>query len=71
MRKTLLCIVVTALTMLGITGTSALPAAAAGSCGTTATAPTYTHVIWIWMENHSLGDIIGNTSQAPYLNSLA
>ena len=23
------------------------------------------------MENHSLGDIIGNTSQAPYFNSLA
>ena len=23
------------------------------------------------MENHSFGDIIGNTSQAPYLNSLA
>jgi hypothetical protein len=23
------------------------------------------------MENHSLGDIIGNTSQAPYINSLA
>ncbi len=23
------------------------------------------------MENHSFGDIIGNTAQAPYLNSLA
>jgi hypothetical protein len=70
-RKTLVCIAVTALAMLGITGVSALPAAAAGPCGTTATAPAYQHVIWIWMENHSLGDIIGNTSQAPYLNSLA
>jgi len=28
-------------------------------------------VIWIWMENHSYGDIIGNTAQAPYINSLA
>src|SRR5262249_48878039 len=37
-----------------------------------ATAPhTYQHVIWIWMENHSFGDIIGNASQAPYINSLA
>ena len=71
MRKTLLCIAVMALAMLGITGTSAWPAAAAGPCGTTATAPAYKHVIWIWMENHSLGDIIGNTSQAPYENSLA
>ncbi|HET9893898.1 MAG TPA: alkaline phosphatase family protein [Streptosporangiaceae bacterium] len=47
------------------------PAAATGPCGTTTTAPTYKHVIWIWMENHSFTDIIGNTSQAPYLNSLA
>jgi len=42
-----------------------------GPCGTVTTAPTYTHVIWILMENHSLGDIIGNTAQAPYLNTLA
>ncbi|MDX6417437.1 MAG: phosphatidylinositol-3-phosphatase [Trebonia sp.] len=46
-------------------------AAASGPCGTASTPPTYRHVIWIWMENHSLGDIIGNTSQAPYINSLA
>ncbi|MCW2891466.1 MAG: acid phosphatase [Actinomycetia bacterium] len=52
--------------------TPASPAAAAsGPCGTATTPPTYRHVIWIWMENHSLGDIIGNTSQAPYINSLA
>ena len=42
----------------------------AGPCGTLASAPSYSHVIWIWMENHSFGDIIGNT-QAPYINSLA
>jgi hypothetical protein len=35
------------------------------------TPPTYTHVIWILMENHSYGDIIGNTAQAPYINALA
>jgi phospholipase C len=46
-------------------------AAAAGPCGTAATPPTYTHVIWILMENHSFGDIIGNTAQAPYINSVA
>jgi hypothetical protein len=52
--------------------TPASPAAAAsGPCGTATTPPTYRHVIWIWMENRSLGDIIGNTSQAPYINSLA
>lgn len=44
--------------------------AASGPCGT-ATSAAYTHVIWVWMENHSYGDIIGNTAQAPYINSLA
>ena len=39
-------------------------------CGTVTTAPKYQHVIWIWMENHSYGDIIGNSS-APYINSIA
>src|SRR5215468_5159749 len=42
-----------------------------GPCGTVTTAPAYTHVIWIMMENHSFGDIIGNTAQAPYINTLA
>ncbi|HEX5479387.1 MAG TPA: alkaline phosphatase family protein [Dehalococcoidia bacterium] len=40
-------------------------------CGTTANPPTkYTHVIWIWMENHSYSDVIGNAS-APYTTQLA
>lgn len=43
---------------------------ATGPCGTLAAPPAYSHVIWIWMENHSYGDIIGS-SQAPYINSLA
>ena len=43
---------------------------ASGPCGTLASAPTYTHVIWVWMENHSYDSIIGS-SQAPYINSLA
>jgi phosphatidylinositol-3-phosphatase len=40
-------------------------------CGTTAVSSTgYTHVIWIWMENHSASAIIGSP-QAPYINGLA
>jgi hypothetical protein len=50
---------------------TASSAVAAGPCGTVSTAPAYKHVIWIWMENHSYGDIIGNSSQAPYINSVA
>jgi phospholipase C len=30
----------------------------------------YTHVVWIWMENHSEEEIIGS-GEAPYINSLA
>jgi phospholipase C len=45
-------------------------ASASGPCGTLATAPSYRHVVWIWMENHSYNSIIGS-SQAPYINSLA
>jgi hypothetical protein len=60
-------------TIAAATGvTTAAPAAAApGPCGTATTPRTYRHVIWIWMENHSLRDIIGNKSQAPYINSIA
>jgi hypothetical protein len=39
-------------------------------CGTEQSAGSYTHVIWIWMENHSLGTIIGSPA-APYLTRLA
>jgi hypothetical protein len=46
-------------------------AAAPGPCGTAAAPPAYRHVVWIWMENRSYRDIIGNRSQAPYINSLA
>jgi len=66
-------VLATIATAAGVTAASpaASSAAASGPCGT-ATAPhTYQHVIWIWMENHSFSDIIGNTSQAPYINSLA
>jgi hypothetical protein len=42
-----------------------------GGCGTKRRPPaTFAHVIWIWMENRSYGQIVGSSS-APYLNSLA
>ena len=46
-------------------------------CGWRATAPrTYDHVVWIVLENHSFGDLVGDPSSpadvgAPYLNALA
>jgi phospholipase C len=55
----------------GITAASSRAAAASGPCGTAKLPHTYQHVVWIWMENHSFSDIIGNKSQAPYINSLA
>jgi hypothetical protein len=79
-RKTMLWIAAIGLTTAGlVTGAATVPAAATASpaanaatpCGSAATPPSYRHVIWIWMENHSYTDIIGNTAQAPYLNSLA
>src|SRR5579864_8472320 len=70
----LFCLAAIALAVTGSAAgiAAASPAAAApGPCGRTAAPPAFRHVIWIWMENHSYGDIIGNRSQAPYLNSLA
>ena len=63
-------VMVAAAGIAGITVATSVSAKAAGPCGTLTTAPTYKHVIWIWMENHSYGDIIGS-SQAPYINSVA
>ena len=74
MRNRLLVTAAIALVTIGTAAgvTAASPAAAAsGPCGTAATPHAYKHVIWIWMENHSLGDIIGKTSKARYINSLA
>src|SRR5919201_7009042 len=53
--------------------TTSTPAGSSGICGTYASqaAPaTVSHVIWIWMENHSYSEIIGSSS-APYINRLA
>src|SRR5215472_4741058 len=46
------------------------PPSSSSPCGTMASPPAYTHVIWVWMENHSYNTIIGS-SQAPFINSLA
>ncbi|HEX3785288.1 MAG TPA: alkaline phosphatase family protein [Pseudonocardiaceae bacterium] len=35
------------------------------------TIPTPAHIVVVMEENHSYSDIIGNTSQAPYFNTLA
>ena len=45
-------------------------AAHAGPCGRVTSPRRYRHVIWIRMENHSYGSIIGSR-QAPYINLLA
>jgi hypothetical protein len=43
---------------------------ASSPCGVNTTIPTWTHVIWIVMENKSFNQIIGSSS-SPYVNSLA
>jgi acid phosphatase len=35
------------------------------------TVPQYSHVVVVMEENHSYSDIIGDTTDAPYMNSLA
>jgi hypothetical protein len=47
------------------------PPRASAPCGSLATAPHYTHVVWIWMENESYASIIGSTQAPPYINSVA
>src|SRR5438270_12478182 len=49
---------------------AAAAAAVSAPCGRLSSPPAYTHVVWIWMENHGYGSIIGSR-QAPYINSLA
>jgi phospholipase C len=74
-RKTLLSAVAAGILLAAgaawpITASAAAPTTPTGPCGTLTSAPTYTHVIWVWMENNSYNTIIGS-SQAPYINSLA
>jgi phosphatidylinositol-3-phosphatase len=57
---------------LAITGTAVAAAQTHSSVvKPAATIPTPDHVVVVMEENHSYSDIIGNTSNAPYMNSLA
>src|SRR5439155_21465100 len=39
-------------------------------CGLRRSHPSpYQHVLWIWMENHTFGQIVGS-SDAPHINAL-
>jgi hypothetical protein len=58
------------LALLSTPSWAATAPSASHPCGTLASPPTYSHVIWVWMENHSYNTIIGS-SRAPYINSLA
>jgi hypothetical protein len=71
-RKTALVGVLLAAAIAAIGAGGATSASAAtGPCGTLPLASThYTHVIWVWMENHSYETIIGSP-EAPYINTLA
>jgi phospholipase C len=40
-------------------------------CGHSGTPPPLHHVILVMLENHGYGQVIGNTSAAPYQNTLA
>jgi phosphatidylinositol-3-phosphatase len=53
------------------TATAGSSSTAAGACGTRAgSKPLIQHVVWIWEENHSFGQVIGS-SNAPYINAVA
>jgi len=68
--KKLLTIIAVAAAVIAVATTSGTAAqTAAAPCGTKSTT-TYTHVVVVVMENHSLSSIIGK-SAAPYINSLA
>jgi phospholipase C len=71
-RKTALVgvLLVAVIAAIGADG-AASASAATGPCGTLPLSSThYTHVIWVWMENHSYETIIGSP-EAPYINTLA
>lgn len=67
--------VATATATTAATATPTTAATATATTGATATAtavtgglPAYDHVVVIIMENHAFGEIVGNTSAAPYIN---
>ena len=48
-----------------------MPAQSTAVKSAAATIPVFDHVVVVMEENHSYADIIGNTSNAPYMNTLA
>jgi phosphatidylinositol-3-phosphatase len=58
------------LSTAGAVASASQATSAKGPCGRVASAPRYKHVIWIWMENHSYGTIIGS-SQARFIDAMA
>ena len=53
------------------TSSTTAPADGTALCGFTAPGQAhYSHVVWIWMENHPYGAVIGSAS-APYENEVA
>src|SRR5579862_8278974 len=58
-------------TAVVVAGGGAAAGSATPACGAAAGTPArVSHVIWIWFENHSAGEIVGN-STAPRLTALA
>lgn len=71
--RSMLRLVLAVLAVLGLMGVSSAEASASrrAPCGTRSLSSThYRHVVWIWMENQSYGQVIGSPS-APYINRLA
>lgn len=63
--------VVVASTMAAAATVALYPHGAAAAVRVTAAIPTPAHVVVVVEENHSYSGIIGNTTAAPYFNSLA
>ena len=60
-------------TSASATATTVVPttaSAASGPCHGAARPDRYEHVVWIWMENHEVGSVIGS-ADAPYETVLA
>jgi hypothetical protein len=53
----------------GPTSSSSAPAGPCGHGG--APVGRYDHVVWIWMENHSVDDVLGPSAPAPFEHDLA
>jgi hypothetical protein len=50
---------------------AAVPVASTRPCGARSRPGRLSHVIWIWMENHSAPQVVGAGSGAPYTTRLA